>query len=119
AESARRREPAGPHDGVQRLLALAEAVPERQTGRSDARPPWLARVGARAIATATALTSGLAFLGESLLAFEAFLRRRARFRVSDLFVIIQDCGPRAIGIVTLISFLIGLILAFVGDVTLT
>jgi phospholipid/cholesterol/gamma-HCH transport system permease protein len=109
---------AGLPDGVQRLVALAEAVPERQTGRSDARPPWLAQVGARAIATATALTSGLAFLGESLLAFEAFLRRRARFRVSDLFVIIQDCGPRALGIVTLISFLIGLILAFVGAVQL-
>ena len=105
-------------EGVQRLVALAEAVPERQTGRSDARPPWLARIGASAIATATALTAGLAFLGESLLAFQAFLRRRARFRASDLFLIIQDCGPRALGIVTLISFLIGLILGFVGAVQL-
>ena len=33
-------------DGVQRLVALAEAVPERETGRSGARPPWLARIGA-------------------------------------------------------------------------
>jgi len=30
----------------------------------------------------------------------------------------QDCGPRALGIVTLISFLIGLILGFVGAVQL-
>jgi phospholipid/cholesterol/gamma-HCH transport system permease protein len=48
----------------------------------------------------------------------AFLRGRARFRGSDLLVVIQDCGPRALGIVTLISFLIGLILAFVGAVQL-
>jgi phospholipid/cholesterol/gamma-HCH transport system permease protein len=33
-------------DGAQRRLRLAEAVPERQTGRDRARPPWLARIGA-------------------------------------------------------------------------
>src|SRR5947208_12776999 len=53
-----------------------------------------------------------------MLALAALLRGRARFRVSDLFLVIQDCGPRALGIVTLISFLIGLILAFVGAVQL-
>ena len=109
---------AGLPDGVQRLVALAEAVPERQTGRTGERPPWLARFGASTIATATALATGLTFLGESLLALAALLRGRARFRVSDLFLVIQDCGPRALGIVTLISFLIGLILAFVGAVQL-
>jgi phospholipid/cholesterol/gamma-HCH transport system permease protein len=106
-----------PH-GVGRLVALAEAVPERQTGRGGARPPWMARIGTRVIATTTALTTGLTFLGESLLALGALLRGRARFRTSDLFLVIQDCGPRALGIVTLISFLIGLILGFVGAVQL-
>ena len=66
----------------------------------------------------TALAAGLAFFGESLLAFAALLRGRARFRVIDLLVVVQDCGPRALGIVTLISFLIGLILGFVGAVQL-
>src|SRR6185295_11781604 len=37
---------AGLPDGVQRLLRLAEAVPERHTGRGDAPRPWLARIGA-------------------------------------------------------------------------
>src|SRR5262249_37501576 len=68
--------------------------------------------------TSNALTVGLTFLGESLLALGALLRGRARFRASDLFLVMQDCGPRALGIVTLISFLIGLILAFVGAVQL-
>jgi phospholipid/cholesterol/gamma-HCH transport system permease protein len=109
---------AGLPDGVRRLVALAEAVPERRTGRKSVPPPWLARIGTGAIATATAITTGLAFLGESLLAFGALLRARARFRASDLFLVMQDCGPRALGIVSLISFLIGLILAFVGAVQL-
>ncbi len=36
----------------------------------------------------------------------------------DLALIIQECGPRALPIVTLISFLVGMILAFVGAVQL-
>src|SRR5215510_7464795 len=109
---------AGLPDGVRRLIAMAEAVPERQTGRTDARPPWLARIGSGAIASARAVTVGFAFLGESLLALGALVRRRARFRISDLTLVMQECGPRALGIVGLISFLIGLILAFVGAIQL-
>src|SRR5262245_10781801 len=36
---------AGLPDGVQRLLHLAEAVPQRQTSRGSAQAPWLARIG--------------------------------------------------------------------------
>jgi phospholipid/cholesterol/gamma-HCH transport system permease protein len=109
---------AGLPAGVRRLIAMAEAVPERQTGRSGAAPPWLARIGTSAIAAAKALTDELGFLGESLLALAALVRGRARFRISDLLLVAQECGPRALGIVSLISFLIGLILAFVGAVQL-
>ena len=109
---------AGLPDGAQRLLHLAEAVPERQTGRARAQPPWLARIGAWATAGWVETAAGLAFLGEGMLALGALLRGRARFRMIDLLVVIQDCGPRALGIVSLISFLIGLILAFVGAVQL-
>jgi phospholipid/cholesterol/gamma-HCH transport system permease protein len=105
-------------DGAQRLLHLAEAVPERQTGRSEPRPSWLAWVGGRATGAWAATTAGLAFLGEGVLALGALLRGRARFRMIDLLTVVQDCGPRALGIVSLISFLIGLILGFVGAVQL-
>jgi len=111
-------DPGGLPDGVRRLIAMAEAVPERQTGRTSAVPPWLARIGNRTVATVRAITVGLAFLGESLIALSTLVRGRARFRVSDLLLVIQECGPRALGIVSLISFLIGLILAFVGAVQL-
>src|SRR5262245_45700331 len=109
---------AGLPDGAQRLLHLAEAVPQRQTGRARSRPPWLARIGGWAMAEWAQSVAGLAFLGEGVLALGALLRGRARFRMVDLLVVIQDCGPRALGIVSLISFLIGLILGFVGAVQL-
>ena len=109
---------AGLPDGAQRLLHLAEAVPERQTGRARETPRWLAKIGSWATSAWIETASGLSFLGEGMLALGALLRGRARFRTSDLLVVIQDCGPRALGIVSLISFLIGLILAFVGAVQL-
>src|SRR5262245_2707477 len=89
---------AGLPEGAQHLLRLAEAVPERQTGRARARPPWLARIGARATAVWAEIAADLAFLGEGLLALGALLRGRARFRMVDFLVVIQDCGPRALGI---------------------
>ena len=58
------------------------------------------------------------FVGDAALALGRFLRGKANFRWVDFFGIIQDCGPNALPIVTLISFLVGLILAFMGAVQL-
>jgi phospholipid/cholesterol/gamma-HCH transport system permease protein len=105
-------------EGARRLLALAAAVPERQTGRREAAEPWLGALGGWVIGVTAGATDMLRFIGGAVLALAAFARGRARFQKSDLAVIIQDCGPRALPIVTLISFLVGLILAFVGAVQL-
>jgi phospholipid/cholesterol/gamma-HCH transport system permease protein len=43
---------------------------------------------------------------------------KAQFRGQDFWLVVQECGPNALPIVALISFLIGLILAFVGVVQL-
>ncbi len=110
---------AGLPEGVRRLLALATAVPEREGAAKKAvRIPRLVRVGKGTIAAVEEAKGMLAFLGEALLAFLTFLRGKARFRRSDLFLIIQESGANALGIVTLISFLVGLILAFMGAVQL-
>ncbi len=106
-------------DGVQRLLRLTAAVPERQgVRRETARLPLLARIGTGALHIAQEAGVMLRFVGEVFRAFLKLLRGKARFRRSDLIRTIQDCGPRALPIVSLISFLVGLILAFVGAVQL-
>jgi phospholipid/cholesterol/gamma-HCH transport system permease protein len=105
--------------GIRRLLALAEAVPTRKGARREsARPPLLERVGIAGIAAAGSVGEMLAFLGEMTLAFGRLLGMKARYRASDLFLMIQECGVQALPIVTLISFLVGVILAFVGAVQL-
>jgi phospholipid/cholesterol/gamma-HCH transport system permease protein len=53
-----------------------------------------------------------------MLSVAALTRGKARFRWVDLWTYIQDCGPSALPIVSLISLLVGLILAFVGAVQL-
>jgi phospholipid/cholesterol/gamma-HCH transport system permease protein len=98
-------------DGVCRLLKLATAVPERAgAARKAVRTPRLARIGKRTLAAAGVATEMLTFLGEAVLAFLKLWVGKARFRRSDLALIIQETGARALPIVTLISFLIGLIL---------
>ena len=102
-------------EGVKRLLRLARAVPEKKdVGRVGVKVPFLPKVG-EAVLKSWAGTTGLfAFLGECLLALGNLVRGRARFRWSDAFLIVQQCGPQALGIVAMINFLVGLILAFVG-----
>jgi len=105
-------------EGTQRLLRLAAAVPPRKTGQMNARLPWLARVGTTALAVRAEAVAMLTFVGEAFLAVLALLRGTARLRGSDLAVHIRFCGAGALPIVALISFLVGMILAFVGAVQL-
>jgi phospholipid/cholesterol/gamma-HCH transport system permease protein len=105
-------------EGAQRLLDLATAVAAKETGRGAKHPAWLERVGERAEAAEAGAAAILVFIGQACLAFWALLRRRSRFQSSDLWLIIEECGARALPIVTLICFLVGLILAFVGAVQL-
>jgi phospholipid/cholesterol/gamma-HCH transport system permease protein len=105
-------------EGVQRLLDLACAVPEKETGRGPARERFLARVGRMALAARDEAVEQLRFVGEATLALGRFATGRASFRGRDLWLLMQECGANALPIVTLISVLVGLILAFVGAVQL-
>jgi len=106
-------------DGVRRLVELARAVPEREGARVDKAPEsWLSRVGRYGFSVWDGAIGELSFLGQATLAFGRFLRGKASYRRSDLRLLIQQTGADALGIVSLVSFLFGLILAFVGAVQL-
>ncbi len=110
---------AGLPEGVRRLLDLASAVPEKKGARKETvRASLLVRTGRGAIDAFDSGMQMLGFIGEALLAFLKLLRGKARFRRSDSALTIQDCGAQALPIATLISALVGLILAFVGAVQL-
>ena len=106
-------------EGLRRLLALAEAVPEKEGVREVVgEDPWVERLGEIAIDTERLFRSDLEFLGQVVLAFGRALIGKARFRGSDLALLLQQSGSDALPIVTLVTFLLGLILAFVGAIQL-
>src|SRR5262245_53110496 len=110
---------AGLPEGLRRLLHLATAVPERQGARRQAiREPFLARVGQETLGLIASVGEMLGFVGEAVLALLQFLRGRARFRRVEFLMLMQECGAQALPIVTLICFLVGAILAFIGSVQL-
>ena len=105
---------------IQRLLALAYTVPERMDAhRAKKRISWSLAVS-RATDNAIHQAEGmLLFVGELAVSFLRVLSGRTHFRRVDFLLYVQECGPSALPIVSLISLLVGLILAFVGALELS
>lgn len=106
-------------EGARRLLALASAVPERKGARRESqKEPFFSKVGGKAEQLVGSMGEVFEFLGEAFIAVMRFVTGRASFRKADLFLFLQETGSQALPIVSLISILVGLILAFVGAIQL-
>ena len=114
-----RLEREGLPQGVRRLLGLASAVPEAKgVRREGVRLSLLARLGDKALTGGRSLLDTVAFVGEVTAGLVRMVTGKARFRLSDLWLTIEESGSQALPIVSLISLLVGLILAFVGSIQL-
>ncbi|MEJ2477291.1 MAG: ABC transporter permease [Desulfobacterales bacterium] len=112
-------EESGLPEGARKLLALAAAVPAKKDARkAGEKVPFLAHVGNETVDFFKAAGDMLAFIGDTVIAFLNLLRGKAQFRKSDLGLIMEACGGQALPIVSLICFLVGLILAFIGAIQL-
>ncbi|MDD5561711.1 MAG: ABC transporter permease [Candidatus Omnitrophica bacterium] len=103
---------------VEKLLPLIPAQSEKIISRKVSEEPLLESIGSRVIGVKDAAFSVLNFLGDIVLAFKRFVCGRAFFRKDDFFVILQRCGVDALGLVSLITVLVGMILAFIGAIQL-
>ena len=102
-------------EGVRQLLGLAFAVKEREGARRSARDIGIFEaVGEKTLRVVARSRDLLAFLGELVLSFGRLFRGKATYLRSDLVQYVQEAGAEALPIVSLISFLIGMIFAFVG-----
>ncbi|MEM7672392.1 MAG: ABC transporter permease [Verrucomicrobiota bacterium] len=106
-------------DGLKALLDLATAVDEKEgAARLVKHRGLFEQVGDAVIELRKDADIWLKFVGDCLLGMIDILRGRARFRWRDFWLTMQKVGPDALPIVTLISFLVGLIVAFLGVVVL-
>jgi phospholipid/cholesterol/gamma-HCH transport system permease protein len=104
---------------LQGLMELALAVPEEVEARgTPGEDSEIRKLGMFSINAWNGVRSVIDFTGQAMLSLGRFLTGRAHFRNSEFWLIVQQCGAQALPIVSLISFLIGLIMAFVGNVQL-
>ncbi len=103
--------------GAQRLMKLIRLNPAAAVASAD-REAFFVRVGKDVLRRFGRISAWLAMAGAAFAALVRFLSGRARVPWSDIVEQIHECGPRALPIVTLLSFLIGGITAFVGVIQL-
>lgn len=101
------------------LMDLALAVPEEiGTGTQHSKISEIKKLGTLSIRAAQSMTTLANFTGQTILSLGRLFTGHAKLRPGDFWTIVQQCGAQALPIVTLISFLTGMILAFVGNVQL-
>ena len=105
-------------EGMEQLLRLAFQAPFIDTQAPTVKPPFLERLGEAGICFCRSVKRGCLFIHKCLLSWGRQLTGNAVYRSKDFWMILADCGPKSIFIVALISFMVGLILAFVGAIQL-
>ena len=104
--------------GVSNLLSLSRKKTFAPPDDSYSDPGILNDIGSHAIGLGKQAIEMLAFTGEILLSYIRFFTGQARCLKNDFIFFLYDCGPQALPIVALISFLVGFTLAFIGSVQL-
>jgi phospholipid/cholesterol/gamma-HCH transport system permease protein len=104
-------------EGMQKLLQVATAV-KPQASTTPTRTSLSQRLADAIAGIRNTAIDFLGFIGGLSLALVNLLRGRANMRLRDFFYFVEQCGPQALGIVALISVLVGMILAYLGSVQL-
>lgn len=104
--------------GAQKLLVLALKVHEKNIHHKPVQESVLESLGEKALYVSDTTYSAFDFLGEIAVSFWRFIKGKAYFRRDDFLYIAQRAGANALPLVSLISLLIGMILAFIGAMQL-
>ena len=78
----------------------------------------LEKIGKKGVSIYKNIKNVIDFIKESFLSVIRFFGGTAVFREKDFWFIFADCSYKAVGIISLVSFLVGLIVAFVGAIQL-
>lgn len=102
--------------GLRGILALAASSPGTagSTTPRSRRSRWLTEIGLHWLARLTRTRTTLSFVGEVLQALFRAMRGGSAMRGEDLAHQLHATGPASLPIVSLVSFLVGLIIAYMG-----
>ncbi len=105
-------------EGIEKIMIAALQITNKEIPRKAATGTFLDKIGDGFISIKQGLFILLNFLGEIAYAFGRLIIGKAYFRKDEFILLLQRCGVSALGLVSLISLLVGVILAFVGAMQL-
>ena len=105
-------------DELTKLLQLALTVDRKPVQPTENKVSFLEDIGEKSIFIFQTIKKGMSFIQETLFSFGRLFKKKAVVRFVDFISVMNECGPKALLIVSLISFMVGLILAFVGSIQL-
>jgi phospholipid/cholesterol/gamma-HCH transport system permease protein len=111
----------GADDGHQVLLRQVEQADQPVKVRPDPPPPVqrvLGQLGAATVESGRTFKGLLAFFGSMLISLVQVIRQPRRFRVNAVVQRFEVVGVHAFGIIGLMSFLVGIVIAQQGAVQL-
>ncbi|GAY20597.1 ABC-type transport system permease component [Sphingobium fuliginis] len=106
---------------AERLIAAVGRVDEPVNIRPDYVPPWqrvVGQIGEAVVNAGSTMLGLLGFFGGTLVATWNVIRHPSRFRINAVVQRFEVVGVSALGIIGLMSFLIGIVIAQQGSVQL-
>lgn len=103
---------------AQKLLALALKEHEKKISLQKERVPFFEEIGEKVFKIGESWAVGLDFLGDIIVSLGRLIKGKAYFRWDDFMFLVQRCGADSLLLVSLISLLVGMILAFVASIQL-
>ncbi|MDR2779260.1 MAG: ABC transporter permease [Puniceicoccales bacterium] len=106
--------------GIRRLIELSKTSPVRSTLPTSKKKSTIFEfAGGAGLLIFLSLKNFLGFMGKLHGGIISFIRGKVKIRGQEFAVMLQDVGVKALPIVALISFLVGLIIAFVSVLQLS
>ncbi|VGO13760.1 putative phospholipid ABC transporter permease protein MlaE [Pontiella desulfatans] len=103
------------------IAGMLELYPIHEWAEPDVPSPASGRglveeIGKTFWTTLMGLRDHIAFLGELSLGLAKAIVRPAGVRAKDFLIVVEESGPKALPIISMLGFLVGLIMAFQGAV---
>lgn len=104
---------------MKRLITLLKSTPVREAkGYVKKNTSFLHNVGSNILFAIKEVGDVISFLNNVMSALLSVIRGKANYRSSDTWVIMQQTGAEALPIVSLLNFLVGAILGYIGAMQL-
>ena len=101
-------------DSAKQLLRLLPSRTARQPSTAPPALPFLAQLGTGSVDVLAEAGASVALAAAVTVGGARLLLGRARVRAADFITHLLDAGPRACGVVIVVNFLIGAVLAYIG-----